>query len=65
MEELKLKWEEIKELCKKEYDILDVPFKTWILPLEIYSVENNLVKIMVPTELSQVSVISVINTSFH
>lgn len=64
MEELKLKWEEIKELCKKEYDILDVPFKTWILPLEIYSVENNLVKIMVPTELSQGAGVSYISNKY-
>ncbi len=53
MEELQQKWEEIKELCKKEYDILDVSYKTWIFPLQIHSVEGNLVKILVPEDISK------------
>lgn len=64
MKELQQNWEEIKELCKKEYDILEVPFKTWILPLQIYSVENNIIKIMVPTELSQGAGVSYISNKY-
>ena len=64
MKELQQNWEEIKELCKKEYDILEVPFKTWILPLQIYSIENNVIKIMVPTELSQGAGVSYISNKY-
>ena len=64
MKELQQNWEEIKELCKKEYDILEVPFKTWILPLQIYSIENNIIKIMVPTELSQGAGVSYISNKY-
>ena len=44
---LKEKWEEIKENLKEEYDITIVSFNTWIKPLEVASVEDNLVKVVV------------------
>nr|MCR4891427.1 chromosomal replication initiator protein DnaA [Lachnospiraceae bacterium] len=50
-EALLKKWDEIKLLTKNEHEILDVPFETWILPLEIHSVENDVVKIMISREL--------------
>ena len=45
---LKEKWDEILEHVKFEYDISDISFTTWILPLQVYSVEDNLVTILVP-----------------
>ncbi len=47
LELIKEKWNYILETMKKEYDISDVSFKTWILPLKVYSYENNTVKILV------------------
>lgn len=44
------KWDEILEILKKEHDIMDVSFNTWIKPLEVYSVENNIVSLLVPDE---------------
>ena len=44
---IKEKWNYILETMKKEYDISDVSFKTWILPLKVYSFENNTVRILV------------------
>ncbi|MGN0397935.1 MAG: chromosomal replication initiator protein DnaA [Candidatus Fimimorpha sp.] len=44
---LKEKWEEIKENLKEEYDITIVSFNTWIKPLEVQSVEDTLVKVVV------------------
>lgn len=42
MEEIiKSKWKEILELIKNEYSISDVSFKTWLLPLELYSVNES------------------------
>ena len=48
------KWEEIKQIIKKEYAISDVSFKTWILPLKFHSVEDNDVKIVIPSDQSHI-----------
>ena len=51
MEELlKQKWKLILETMKEEYEIADISFKTWILPLKIYSVLDNMVTILVSEE---------------
>ena len=50
LEELKSKWDEIKLIMKDEFDIADVSFKTWILPLEIYEIENDVVTITTSEE---------------
>ena len=42
------KWDEIIHKLKIEYDILDVSFKTWILPLKVFDVKDSTVYIMVP-----------------
>ena len=34
------KWDEILEILKKEHDIMDVSFNTWIKPLKIHSHEK-------------------------
>ena len=43
-------WEEILEILKVEHDILDVSFNTWIKPLEVSSVEDNMITLLVPDE---------------
>ena len=50
LETLKEKWDEILNYLKVEHEISDVSFNTWLLPLQIYSVEQpgNIVKIIVP-----------------
>ena len=50
LEILKEKWPEILDFFKQEYDISDVSFKTWILPLEVKSFENNMVTLVFPGE---------------
>lgn len=44
------KWDEILEILKKEHDIMDVSFDTWIKPLKVHSVENNIITLLVPDE---------------
>ena len=44
------KWKEILETLRKEHDIMEVSFVTWIKPLEIYSVENDIITLLVPDE---------------
>ena len=41
------KWDEILEYMKLEHDISEVSFRTWIQPLEIHSVENNIITILI------------------
>ena len=53
MELIKEKWDEIKETLRREFDVLDVSYNTWIRPLKFYEVENNTVIIMVNSDQSQ------------
>lgn len=49
MEELDIlmeKWDFILQTFKKEYDIQDISFKTWIKPLKIYSLEGNVITLI-------------------
>ncbi len=53
MHEIQQRWEEIKITIKKEYDLSDISFKTWIAPLKFYEVEDNIVKIVIPSDQAQ------------
>ena len=46
------KWDEIIHKLKIEHGLSDVSFKTWILPLEVSSVEDSTVYILVPLKAS-------------
>lgn len=52
------KWDEILELMKKEHELTDVSFNTWIKPLKIHSIENNTVTIIVPSQQMGLNYIS-------
>jgi chromosomal replication initiator protein len=41
------KWDEILEYLKIEHSITDVSFRTWIQPLQVYSVEDDLITILI------------------
>ena len=47
---IKEKWPDILNYLKNEYDISDISFNTWILPLEVAAVKDNTVIISVPEE---------------
>lgn len=44
------KWPEILEHLRREYDISDVSFNTWLQPLEVKAVSGDTVVIVVPDE---------------
>ena len=48
MDLIKEKWSDILEYVRKEHDVTDVAFETWLLPLKVYSTDNYTVKIIVP-----------------
>lgn len=45
------KWDEILLNIKEEHDITDVSYKTWLLPLKPYSVDKDILTILVPDDL--------------
>lgn len=50
MDSIKEKWDEIKETIRKEYELTDVSYDTWIKPLRFYDVKENVVIIMIPSD---------------
>lgn len=50
MDILKEKWEEILYIVKVEHELSDISFKTWLKPLQIHSVSDHKVIILVPSE---------------
>ena len=50
LELIQYKWNEILETMQQEYDISDVSFKTWLLPIKVNSLNNNVITIMVPDD---------------
>lgn len=53
MDEIKEKWNEIKEIIRREYELTNISYDTWIAPLKFYKVENDVVYILIPSEQAQ------------
>jgi len=45
------KWDEILETMKKEYDISDVSFNTWLKPLKIHNIKDDVLTILATDEI--------------
>ena len=43
------KWDEIKENIKREYDLTEVSFDTWVKPLRFFDVQEDVVTILIPS----------------
>ena len=50
MEIILEKWNEILEHVRKEHELSDISFKTWLQPLKIHRIEDHVVKIIVPID---------------
>ena len=50
MEINKEQWQEIKDTVRREYNLTDISYSTWIDPLELYSVKDKKVYIVIPTD---------------
>lgn len=50
MELIEQKWDEILLKVKEEHELTDVSFNTWLKPLEVYSIQNERVYILVSSE---------------
>lgn len=53
MSDIGEKWDLIKETVRKEYDVTDVSFNTWIAPLKFHSVDKDTVIILIPSDKAQ------------
>lgn len=58
MDVIREKWEEILYTVKAEHELSDISFKTWLLPLQVYSVSENVVTILVPSAQMGIEYIS-------
>ena len=52
MNEIINNWTEIKETVRKEYDLTSISYNTWIEPLKIHNVVNDVVNIVIPSSQS-------------
>lgn len=50
MEEIRENWMTVKETIRREYNISDISYQTWVAPLEFYNVENDVVSIIIPSD---------------
>ena len=50
MDSIKENWNLIKETLRKEYELSDVSYHTWIEPLTFHQVKDNVVTIMIPSD---------------
>lgn len=50
MDNIKEKWADIKETVRREYNLSDISYHTWIEPLEFYNIENDVVNIIIPSD---------------
>lgn len=65
MDDIKGSWSAIKESIKREYELTDISYKTWVEPLEYLNVVNDVVSIVIPAEQSHmINYISSRYTSF-
>lgn len=62
MNEIENKWEDIKAIIKKEYELTDISYNTWIKPLQLHNVENDQITIMIPSD--QAHAITYINNKY-
>ncbi len=46
------KWEEIKQTVRREFELTDVSFDTWIKPLNFYEIKQDTVVILIPSDQS-------------
>ena len=58
MDKILEKWDEILQTVKREHEISDISFDTWIKPLEVFGVEGSLLYILVPSEQMTLSYIT-------
>jgi len=52
MDEIKNNWTTIKESIRREYNLTDISYVTWVEPLKFYNIVNDVISIIIPAEIS-------------
>lgn len=52
MESVESRWQEIKETLRKEYDLSDISYSTWVEPLKLYKATDEIITILIPSDQS-------------
>ncbi|MBD5475070.1 MAG: chromosomal replication initiator protein DnaA [Lachnospiraceae bacterium] len=63
MDSIKENWDLIKETLRREYELSDISYSTWIVPLNFYEVRDNVVIIMIPSD--QAHALSYISSKYR
>lgn len=50
MDDIKENWLTVKETIRREYNISDISYKTWVAPLEFFNVVDEVVNIIIPSD---------------
>ena len=50
MDAIRENWDLIKQTLRKEYELSDISYSTWIEPLNFHEVKDNVVTIMIPSD---------------
>ena len=50
MDAIRDNWITVKEAVRREYNLSDISYHTWVEPLEFYNVENGMVNIIIPSD---------------
>ena len=61
---IKEKWNDILEFMKTEYNITDVAYRTWLLPLSVHSVNDNTIIISVDDSKIAASMLDFIKNKY-
>lgn len=64
LEKIKEKWPEILDFLKQEFELTDVSFKTWILPLKIKSYDNDVLTLVFSGD-TKMSGLLYVNKKYH
>ena len=64
MSSIKENWELIKQNIRDEYEISNISFDTWIKPLEFYDVTDDIVKILIPSDQSNMQTLNYISKRY-
>lgn len=50
MDNIKEKWMDIKETVRREYNLSDISYHTWVEPLKFYNIIDDVVNIVIPLD---------------
>lgn len=53
MNNIKENWGEIKDIVKREYNLSGISYSTWVEPLQLYKIEDDVVYIIIPSDQAQ------------